>query len=112
MEQEAKNFFYNIGVDIKKPTEIWLNTINADGSAWYGGWYHVCGKILVGERAHVEIAPNTFNIDESKVFKVTEKLHIHFNEKCDLLSDSFPRPVIQLEIYRADIPWVMEEKYS
>lgn len=93
LPDEIKRFFDALGIDGKKPAEVYTNTVNADGLVSYGGFYHLCGRLLRGESAWVA---------------VSKDFHVSFVEDCDLVEDDFPEPVLQMEI-EANIPWVLGE---
>ncbi|MDE6642276.1 MAG: hypothetical protein K2K63_17335 [Acetatifactor sp.] len=81
LPDEIKCFFNSIGVDIKKPAEVYVNSAHSDGSLLYGGFYHLCG---------------------------TNGFYVSFQEDCSLVEADFPAPVLQMEI-EATIPWVLQE---
>ena len=109
---EVKKFFAALGIDMKKPAEVYANTVNADGSVAYGGFYHICGRLLDGESAWVTVKSNkkatTFYLDSSKAYSISKDFRVFFQEDCCLVEDGFPEPVLQLEI-EANIPWVLAE---
>ena len=93
--KEVISFFSQFGIDMKKAvSEVYSLYAPEEDSVLYGGWYHVCGKIIAGKNSWV---------------KISENFKICFHEKCDLLDDKFPLPAIQLDI-EAVIPWVLAEK--
>ncbi len=112
LPDETKRFFDSLGIDAKKPAEVYVNTVNADGSVSYGGFYHVCGRLLGGESAWVTIKRSkkarTAYWDTSKTYPVSKNFHVSFQEDCSLVEDGFPEPVLQMEI-EAELPWVLEE---
>lgn len=113
MPDEVKRFFDSIGIDMKKPTEVYVNAVNSDGLLIYGGFYHLCGTLLTGESAWTKIlseteGTETFYWEASKTYSVSKGFDVCFQEKCYLVEDGFQSPVLQLEIY-ALIPWVLPE---
>jgi len=108
LPQEVVSFFSKLGVDIKKVREVFVNNVNADNTVYYGGFTHICGKLISGESAYVPIGANTSRWEEEKAYFITDDFHVSFNDDCSLLDDNFPLPAIQLE-FLADIPWVLEE---
>lgn len=114
LPDEVTHFFYSIGIDMKKISEVYVNTTNPDGTVFYGGFYHLCGKLLEGKSAWVEqwIEKDTVRVDRwehSKTYSVSKDFYISFQEDCSLVETGFPAPVLQLEI-EANIPWVLKEK--
>lgn len=109
---ETKRFFASLGIDIEKPAEVYVNTVNADGSVAYGGFYHLCGRVLRGESAWVVVKSNkkvrTSYWDTSKTYAVSKDFRVSFQEDCSLVEDGFPEPVLQMDV-EANLPWVLEE---
>ena len=99
----------NFTIDMKKAREVYVNCTNADGSVLYGGFYHICGKIISGKSTWVPANPNHAYFDENKTLAITKEFRVFFEDRCSLLNDSFPLPAIQLEII-SDIPWVLDEQ--
>lgn len=104
-----KMFFDNLGIDYQKACECYVNCSNSDGTLLYGGFYHICGTLLSGNSAWVEIDKNCSHLDENIMFKVTDDFQVSFQDEVGLLEEDFPNPVIQLE-FLANIPWVLVEK--
>lgn len=112
LPDEIKYFFDSLGINMKKPAEVYASMVNDDGLVSYGGFYHLCGRLLSGESAWVTIKSSkkarTSYWDTSKTYSVSKDLHVSFQEDCALVEDGFPEPVLQMEI-EANIPWVLEE---
>ena len=109
--QEVTSFFTQLGVEMKKPTEVYAYCANADETLFYGGWYHVCATMIHGESPVVSTGQNQVCFDETKTFLITDDFKIYFCKECDLLDNNFPLPAVQLEII-ADIPWVLAEGHE
>lgn len=113
LSDEIKSFFDSLGIDIKKPAEVYANVVKDDGLVLYGGFYHLCGRLLSGESAWVAVESNektrSSYWDTSKTYSVSKDFHVSFQEDCFLVEDGFPKPVLQMEI-EANIPWVLEEQ--
>ena len=109
ISDEVKSFFAQLGVDMKKASEVYVNCPNADGTTLYGGWYHVCGKMISGESAWSPAESEFMRWDEEKMYLIVDNFGVSASDSCLMLDNDFPRPVVQIEIH-ADIPWVLEEK--
>lgn len=96
LPDEVISFFSRLGIEMKKIREVYVNYANADNTVYYGGFYHVCGKIISGE---------------NKGFSVAKDFTVLFQSDCYLLEDNFPVPAIQIEIL-TNIPWVLNEDNS
>ena len=106
---EVVSFFDQFGIEMKKVCEVYVNCANVDNSILYGGFYHLCGKIISGESAWIPTSPNTKHLDEDEMFSIAKDFKVSFQEECALLADDFPTPAIQLEVL-GNIPWVLEER--
>jgi hypothetical protein len=105
-----KDFFDSIGVNINKPAEDTQYSPDKD-HVQYGGFYHLCGKIIKGESAWESISDKKASIkklNESKCHALTKDFLVWFQGDCSLLEDSFNSPCFQMEIL-ATVPWVIRE---
>ncbi|MDE6953742.1 MAG: hypothetical protein K2P09_08015 [Erysipelotrichales bacterium] len=102
-------FFTNLGTDMKKVCECYVNDTADDGTLLYGGFYHICGTLLDGKSAWKSIDENTFCWDSNATFSICPDFFVSFQENVALLEKDFPLPVIQLEFF-AKIPWVLEKE--
>lgn len=107
--QSVTMFFTNLGIDLRKVCECYVNCTNKDGTLLYGGFYHVCGTLLNGKSAWKKINDRTSYWEENATFAVSLDFHISFQEDIALLEADFPLPVIQLE-FSANIPWVLNKE--
>ena len=101
--------FDALGVDRTKPAEAYVNCANPDGTLFYQGFYHLCGRILAGDRSQEQSADGFFA--GFRWVQLTDSFSVGFFADCDLLEDGFPAPVIQLEI-AAHLPWVLPEGHN
>ena len=105
--KEIASFFAQLGIDMKKSPDVHVHNPDVDGLVLYGGWYHLCGKLVSGESPWVSTGSG-MHLDETKLHAVSEGFRVWFQRGCALLADTFPLPAIQLELY-AYIPWVLDE---
>jgi len=98
LPQEIASFFSNLGVEIKKAREIFVNNANADNTIYYGGFCHICGKLISKDETG----------NKEKAYFITDDFSVSFRDDCWLLDEGFPLPAIQLE-FLADMPWVLDE---
>lgn len=111
LSEEPKGIMEKMGVRPEKPAEAFVNGENADGSMFYGGWYHLCGQILEGGRSSWNASKGCYEIDKLCFAELGRGFRAAFTENIALLEEGFPEPVIQMEIL-ADIPWLLSgEKY-
>lgn len=109
LKPEICLFFEKLGVDIRKVCEVYVYCTYPDGTLYYGGFYHLCGKIVQGESAWVPENENLAHWDNMNTYSITGDFKISFQTECNLLEDNFPQPVIQMEI-AARLPWVLPEE--
>lgn len=95
---EVTGFFAALGIDMKKICEVYVNCGNPDGTLSYGGFFHLCGTLLEGEKpAELDFVPLGSGFSAA------------FRSDCHLLEQDFPEPALQLEIDGA-LPWVLPEE--
>lgn len=106
---QMTEFFTDIGIDMRKACEVYVNCGNSDGTLFYGGFYHVCGTVLSGISAWTPTGATISHWEQEQAFPVVNGFNVSFQSECDMLEQEFPLPVIQLEI-SANVPWVLPEK--
>ncbi|MBR5986714.1 MAG: hypothetical protein IK019_09930 [Clostridia bacterium] len=100
----ANTFFEDLGIDLKKATEIYVCCQNDDGTLLYGGFCHVCGTILDSDSFWGEMAQKG-----NDPFHVCPHFSVYFHNRVDYPhKENFPKPVIQLEFF-GNIPWVLDK---
>lgn len=109
LSKRVTEFFSDLGVDMRKVCEVYVNCDNPDGTVLYGGFYHLCGGIIQGKSPWIPTSKTTSFWEEKEAFSIEEGFAVSFQSGCDLLEEGFPTPAIQLEI-SANIPWVLSEK--
>jgi hypothetical protein len=109
LPQPVRSFFAELGIDMKKICECYVNCTNQDGSLLYGGFYHLCGTLSGGRSAWVQNGPDSAYWEKGRTFSVDQNFHVSFSASLDLLEKNFPLPALQLEI-SANIPWVLEKE--
>lgn len=110
LPEKVKAFFNDLGIDMKKVCEIYVNYTNSDGSLYYGGFCHICGTLLSGKSAWIPIDETVSCWEETQAFKVDDGFYVSFQKECSLLEEGFPTPALQLEISAKNIPWVLEKE--
>ena len=112
LSEEPKDIMEKMGVCLEKPAEAFVNGENADGTMFYGGFYHLCGQILEGRKKYRKDSDGESPIGELCFEELGKGFRAAFTEDIALLEEGFPEPVIQMEIM-ADIPWLLSgETYS
>ena len=106
---EPKYVLESMGVLLEKSPEVYVNCPNEDGTLFYGGFYHLCGKIISGKNPWKVIGERSKALDEDTFVPLGESFQVSFTEDIALLEKDFPTPVIQMEI-SASIPFVLSEK--
>ncbi|MBQ6672291.1 MAG: hypothetical protein IJM73_03615 [Spirochaetales bacterium] len=92
---EVKVFFHLLGADPEKAAEVYLlYSDDKEKKAAYGGFYHLCGKILEGKT------------DGSERYTVSDGYRVHFTDDISLPEEGLNEPAIQMEIDFQEVPWV------
>ena len=108
---EPKQTFEQMGVAMEKACEVYVNCQNEDGSVFYGGFYHLCGRIIHGDMVWEKVSENHAVLKEMSFAELCDGYQVAFTDEIVLLENDFPAPVIQMEVM-ANIPWVLTEKYA
>ena len=126
---KVRDFFKSCGIDdMKKIAEIIPFVTLPDDQVFYGGFYHVAGKIIGGNETIQTIPcyePKKDNFgkvigtekvgEKKKIYIASDKLEIeerfsvYFSDVCSLLPEGFPTDAVQLEI-EANVPWIIEDE--
>ncbi len=99
-----------LGIDAAKPAEVFVYTRNPDGTLLYSGFYHLVGTLLEGETPWTPTTPDgtVLRWDEERVIPLADNLQVAFSPDILMLEESFPSPVVQLEL-EGSLPWVLDE---
>lgn len=111
---EVSKLFEKLGIDIKKPAEVYVN-YSKNNILCYGGFYHICGEIIEGESPWVYTSKTKETsagyLLEENMINIANNYKVAFQERCSLLNKNFPRPCIQMEIL-AYVPWMLKKSNS
>ncbi len=102
---QVREFFDQLGVDLTRITESVVYNRNRDGSVHYGGWLHVCGKVVKGK----EDGEHTITLRPKEAYEVTENFKVWFSDECVMVRNAFDAPVTQID-FETDLPWVLDKK--
>ena len=105
MPAQVLDFFDHLGVDLTKITESVAYNRTHNGGVTYGGWLHVCGKIVKGK----EDNEHTITLRPKEAHGVTDAFKVWFSEECIMVEKAFDSPVIQID-FQTDLPWVLDSK--
>lgn len=108
LSPEFLSFLEKFGIDPEEPAEV-SAVVSGNGKVYYDGWFHICGTILEGKEAFVQIAPRCTQVNPDYQLHIGEDYTVFFHNQIGLLREDFPRPVIQMEVAMY-IPWVLDEK--
>jgi hypothetical protein len=106
--EAVHQFFEQFGIKIGQPAEITAYNSSDGNTTYYDGFYHICGSILAGNDPWLQVGERAYQLDEQYALKVTNDFSVFFTDKCALVEENFPSPVIQMEI-QCTIPWVLDE---
>ncbi|HEX8599945.1 MAG TPA: hypothetical protein VF952_15705 [Chloroflexia bacterium] len=96
----------DLGIDPRRPSEVYEIIENEDGTRFYGGWYHLVGKLVRSDDTLLQIEPETKHVG---VDEPNKGFSIKFHTNVALVPDDFPKPVLQMEIF-CNIPWMLSEQ--
>lgn len=110
--ESVKEFFEKLGIDPKKPAEIYVNCSEDNGKKlFYGGFYHLCGIVIDGDNAwisqKVDSTTTISHINEDYQYKIAEGYFVIFSSGEALFENGFSKPIIIMDI-EFHIPWVLD----
>lgn len=109
--KEVISFFKSLGMNIQKPTEIYVFCSEDDRTKLlYGGFYHLTGKVITGKSAWCTHDDGSGSLwwDRGKTFELSDDFRVSFQSECSLLEREFTVPAIQMEV-EFHVPWVLDE---
>ena len=101
-------FFDALGINLKKIVECYVNCKNEDGTLLYGGFCHVCGTLIQGKSAWVNVSETHSYYNSETAYRLHDNFSISFQEECHLVEEQFEAPLLQIEIL-ATVPWVLDQ---
>ena len=111
-------FFAAMGIDPRKPAEACdaAGELFDDGTVYYWGFYHVCGKITEMPDCWKAGAPTeekTADLQRATMYRPdgTADFEFGFTDNINLLEEGFPEPCIQLE-FDMYLPCVLPGLYE
>ena len=105
LSSSVRSFFDTVGVDLKKIAECYVNGKNEDSTLLYGGFCHVCGTMIQGTGAWVNVSENHSCYDPALAYSLDEHFRVSFQEQCLMVDAEFEGPLLQIEL-EATIPQV------
>ena len=109
LPEAVRAFFGSLGIDLKRIVECYVNCKNEDGTLLYGGFCHVCGTLIQGKSAWVNISETHAYYDFDLAYHLNDNFCISFQEECHLVEEGFEAPMLQIE-FEANIPWVLDKE--
>ena len=109
LPEAARTFFDALGVDLKKIVECYVNCKNEDGTLLYGGFCHVCGTLIQGKSAWVNISETHSYYNSEIAYRLNDNFCISFQEECLMVEEQFEAPMLQIE-FEANIPWMLDKE--
>ena len=106
--EAVQQFFEQLGINSGKPAEITAYNSYDGNMTYYDGFYHICGVILAGKEPWLQIDERAYRLKEEYTLKLSDDFSVFFTEKCGLVEEDFPTPVIQMEV-QCNLPWVLNE---
>lgn len=108
---EALSLFEKLGVDVRKPAEVYHNAREQNGLHNYGGWFHFVGRIESGVDALRQVGDTPC----SGVFELeslSESFQFGFSNCLGLVPKEFTgKAIVQLE-FITRVHWAIAEPES
>ncbi len=88
-----------LSIDPRKAAEVWEVPF-ADGTHYYGGWYHLVGRVVT-ER-------NSGLLQVGATSLLSGGFTVSFTDRIALVPEDFPTPMLQMA-FTGKVPWVLGE---
>ena len=103
------DFLHSLGIDPRKPVEVFSvkGEREPDGTVWYNGWYHVCGKVI--EWPKFKQTENHLSYSWKDGYRPDPSFHFDIIAvpTIDLAREQMPTPIIQLD-FDTYLPYVLQ----
>ena len=109
LPKAVRVFFDDLGIDLKRIVECYVNSKNEDNTLLYGGFCHVCGTLVQGENAWVNISEKHSYYNSDLAYHLDDNFCVSFQDECLMVEDQFEAPILQIE-FEASIPWVLNKE--
>ena len=96
-----------MGIMIDRAPEVFVNCVNEDSTLFYGGFYHLCARIVQGDDC-LKKEDRALSLQQDCFVQLNDGYQVAFTEEVALMQEKCLEPVIQMEIL-ANIPWVLKE---
>ena len=107
----AKDVLDQLGIDHRKPAEVYTTGRVDSGLHQYGGWFHFVGRIESGADAWRQVDKEGKSFT-GELEPFTDHFQVGFTSRVALLPEPFQgKPVVQME-FETYIPWVLAEPRS
>mgnify|MGYP001623163595 CR=1 FL=1 len=73
-------FFTNLGIDMRKVCECYVNDADDNGDLLYGDFYHVCGTLLEGKSAWRKINKSFLHWDSKSGISISSDFCVSFQK--------------------------------
>jgi len=98
MQKDARALLEQLGIDPENPAEQWgMCAENAGSMLVYNAFWHLCGQLVSPETEPFLPLPQ----QNQCTYRVSAQ--------CGLVSEDFPRPVLQLDM-NLRLPWLLDEQ--
>ena len=111
LPEHVRAFLNQFGIDPAKPAELSAIYAPSEDTVFYDSFYHICGSVLKGTEAYVQVAEKQFQLDPQYLIELDGDNAVYFTPDVHLLDEHFPRPVFQLNIFFV-LPWVLPKPNS
>ncbi len=101
-------FLQSLGIDPQKPVEVFNVTgeRESDGTIWYNGWYHVCGKVVQWSKFEQTENHLSYSREDCHRPDPAFRFEVIAVPTVDLARGQMPTPIIQLD-FDTHLPYVL-----
>ena len=108
LPEHVVTFLRQFGIDPAKPAEMSGLYAPSDDTIFYNGFYHICGTIVKGTNAYIQVGEKSFELDPQYTIELDRENIVYFTPDIHLLEDDFPTPAFQMECCFI-LPWLLSK---
>lgn len=103
--ERVQQLFAKLGIDVRKPAELFDCDRDESGQRFSGGWYHFVGHILSGDDGWMQRG----EVFQASFEPINADVSIEMTSRLALVPESFARQrIVQID-FHCHVPWVLDE---
>ena len=110
LPNEIISFFTTLGVDIKRPSEVFRSFERNGFYSYCLSFTFVYNFVFEKAKLYTKVNERQYKQNPDMIIHLTPYFSVWFESECSLVPENFPTPHFQVSI-DARLPWVLERPY-